>query len=393
MNSSNTSSVFSRDRLTWLAYIMLGYLGFSQSILGPLMPSLRNELGLSYTQGGFLSAAIAFGLVLSGLLGGLLAKRLSRNTLFWGGSSGLALSILLLSFSYQFGMVLIAVLCMGLGGSLTQVMIQAILSDHHQEKRAIALTEANVGASLSGTITPLAIGLMQSNGISWRFISVFAIAYVILLALIFHQEHIPDSSEQPRNSETMNNGNLPTAFWIFWLVLFFMVATEMTLAIWTTDFLATVLKLSRSYAVLAFSTFPTAMLVGRLAGSWLTRRYASVTLLFAGLALALVGFSLFWLSRITIINILGLFLTGLGVANQYPLTLSIAVGTAQDKSNLASARISLAVGAALLIAPSFLGMMADRLGLQLAFGMVLVLLSATIGAIFTGTKLVKGSLS
>jgi hypothetical protein len=45
---------FVRNRLTWLAYAMLAYIGFTQSMLGPLMPFLRAELSLNYTLGGLL---------------------------------------------------------------------------------------------------------------------------------------------------------------------------------------------------------------------------------------------------------------------------------------------------------------------------------------------------
>ena len=60
----------------------------------------------------------------------------------------------------------------------------------------------------------------------------------------------------------------------------------------------------------------------------------------------------------------------------YPLTLSLAVGLAPGQSNLASARVSLGVGTALLTAPLLLGWLADRIGLESAYGMVIVLMVA-----------------
>lgn len=54
----------------WLAYI-----GFTQSMLGPLMLFLRGELSLNYTLGGLLPAALAVGPVLSGLLSDRIAHR------------------------------------------------------------------------------------------------------------------------------------------------------------------------------------------------------------------------------------------------------------------------------------------------------------------------------
>jgi predicted MFS family arabinose efflux permease len=364
---------FVRDRLTWLAYAMLAYIGFSQSILGPLMPFLRTELHLNYTLGGLLPATLATGLILSGLISDGLARRWSRRTVFWLGSLGLATGVILLALSHRFESALVAVLAMGTCSSLTQVMIQAILSDRHAERRSIALTEANVAASLSTTVTPVVIGSLQSTGLGWRNVPVLVILFLALLALTFYRQAIPDRPPE-RTAAAEEKRGLPLGFWLYWIVLFFITAVEMSVVVWATDFLDSVAGLSRTDAVLGYSAFPAAMLIGRFAGSRLTRRSSSLTLLLSALAITLVGFPLFWLTRLPALNILGLFITGLGIANMYPLTLSIAIGLAQDQSNLASARISMGVGTALLTAPLLLGWLADRLSLQTAYGMVVVLM-------------------
>jgi predicted MFS family arabinose efflux permease len=356
---------------------MLAYIGFSQAILGPLMPFLRSELGLNYTQGGFFSAAIACGLIFTGLFAGGLTRRIHRHILFWGGGTLLAIGITSLSASHRFELALLAVVGMGIGGSMAQVMIQAILSDQHGEQRAIALTEANVAASLSGTMTPLVISGLQRAGMGWRAISIITIVVLALLALTFRRTSIPNSTS-PAPTTSANTGSLPMAFWLYWIVLFFMVATEMSLAVWSTDFFISVVGLARTDAVLAFGVFPAAMLTGRFAGSRLTRSWPALTLLFSALGLTLIGLPLFWLARIPALNILGLFITGLGIANQYPLTMSMAVGVAKEKTNQASARVTLAVGIALLTAPLTLGKLADGIGLQKAFGMVIVLMVTAI---------------
>lgn len=366
---------FIRDRLTWLAYAMLAYLAFSQSILGPLMPFLRSELRLNFTFGGLLPATLATGLILSGLIGDRLARRGSRHLIFWSGAIALAASVSLLGLSQRFELALLAVLGMGFGSSLTQVMLQAILADHHGARRAIAFTESNVAASLSTTLTPLVIGSLQVTGIGWRTVPVPVIILLGLLTLTFYRQSIPEAN--PASNRTVEEkGRLPISFWLFWIVIFFVVAAEMSVAVWATDFLNSVAGLNPKDAVLGFSAFPAAMLIGRIAGSRLTRRWPSLSLLLIALAITLVGFPLFWLAPLPALNILGLFITGLGIANLYPLTLSIAIGLAADQSNKASARVSLGVGAALLAAPLLLGWLADRLSLQHAYGLVIVLILA-----------------
>jgi MFS family permease len=369
--NSPAAQAFQRDRLTWLAYAMLAYIGLTQSMLGPIMPFLRSELDLEYTWAGFLSAAMAVGLILSGLLGDGFARRWGRQKVFWSGGLGLAGGAVLLGLSHNFELALGASLAIGLGSSLTQVMIQALLADRHGERRAVALSEANVAASLACTFTPILVGSFQRVGLGWRVFPLLPVIFLTSIVSIFRGQQIPDSTPIQPSSDDKDR-RLPAIFWLFWLMLFCVVAVEMIFAVWATDFLANVVGLSQSDAALTFGFFPAAMLAGRIAGSRLSRRYSSDFLLGIALFVTLVGVPLFWLARQPALSLLGLFVTGLGIANLYPLTLSIVVGLAPELSNQASARASLGVGTALLGAPLFLGWLADMLGLRQAFGIGIV---------------------
>lgn len=383
-----THASIQRDHVTWLAYFMLAYIAISQSILGPLMPFLRSELTLSYTQGGLLPSAVATGLIFSGLGSDRLARRLSRRVVFWGGSLGLLLSVILLARGHTFEAIFFAALFMGFNSSLTQVMIQALLSDRHGERRSVAFTEANVAASLSTTLTPLIIGGMPLLGLDWRLIPMLPFLVLACLGIFFHRVVIPDGKMTRVESRSVP-ARLPFTFWIYWLALFLVVAIEMALAAWATDFLANVLGLGRTNAALAYGAFPAAMLTGRIIGSRLTQRWPSQVLLPTALTITLIGFPIFWLARVAPFNILGLFIAGLGIANLYPLTLSIAVGMAADQSNQASARASLAVGTALLGVPLLLGWLSDQIGIQIAFGIVVLLTMLALGMVINNRLLLK----
>jgi fucose permease len=381
-----------RNRVTWLAYLMLAYIAISQSILGPLMPFLRSELSLNYTLGGLLPAAIAIGLIFSGLTGDWLTRRLGRRFVFWSGSIGLVLGVLMFARGRTFEAIFIAALGMGFASSLTQVIIQALLSDQHGEHRAVALTEANVAASLSTTLTPLIIGGMPLLGLDWRLIPLLPFLILVLLGIFFYREPIPES-QTIQTDAASGKAPLPFSFWLYWMVLFLVVAVEMAIVVWATDFLANIAGLGRTNAALAFGAFPAAMLIGRFLGSRITQRWPSQVLLPTALAVTMIGFPIFWLARSATFNVLGLFIAGLGIANLYPLTLSIAVGVAADQSNQASARASLAVGTALLGVPLLLGWLSDQIGIQIAYGIVIVLAVLAFVVVINNRLLLKKSAS
>src|SRR5690349_1925410 len=88
------TSTFTRDRFTWLAYLMLAYYAYMQATLGTLMAFLRVELDVSYTVSGLHMSAFALGMMGAGLTSDRLAARLGRGAMFWGGGAGMAASAL-----------------------------------------------------------------------------------------------------------------------------------------------------------------------------------------------------------------------------------------------------------------------------------------------------------
>ena len=50
---------FRRDRLTWVAYVMLAWFAYLQAAPGLIIAHLRSELALSYATGGLHVAAFA----------------------------------------------------------------------------------------------------------------------------------------------------------------------------------------------------------------------------------------------------------------------------------------------------------------------------------------------
>src|SRR5262245_56667681 len=140
------ATTFVRDRATWLAYFMLGYFAYVESSLGPLMPSLREEFGISYTVASLHLSVFAAGSVLVGLIGERIAKRRGRRTIFWVAAGGYSCgAVLLVASPVEVGTIA-AALVLGVFGGFLLLTIQAHLSDLHGARRAIAIAESNVAA-------------------------------------------------------------------------------------------------------------------------------------------------------------------------------------------------------------------------------------------------------
>jgi fucose permease len=159
------------------------------------------------------------------------------------------------------------------------------------------------------------------------------------------------------------------------------VGVEFGVAFWAVDFLSGAGGLSRPAAALALSGYLGAMLVGRLVAGVVLGRAARAPalagrLLAGSYALAGAAFVVYWRVDVPAVRVAALALTGLGVANLYPLTLGRALARAPHDPERASARTALASGTAILAAPFALGALADATSLAAAQAVVPALVVA-----------------
>ena len=137
MPNAPFEQVFTRNRFTWLAYLLFAYYSYLLNGLGPLLPYLRADLHLNYAETSLHSSTFALGMLGAGILGDSVAQRFGRARTLWGAALGMALGATLLLISHTFWMSLLGVMIMGMLGSLLLMMIPATLSDHYGEQRNV----------------------------------------------------------------------------------------------------------------------------------------------------------------------------------------------------------------------------------------------------------------
>jgi MFS family permease len=375
---------FRRDELTWLAFGMLGFYNYLLSGLGPLMPSLRAELGLSYTIVSFHFSAFAVGMILAGLVGDRLVRRYGRTEVFWTGAAGLVAGAVALTLFHSPILTVGSVLLMGGVGSLVLILIPAILADRHGENRAIAIVEANILAAATGAMAGLLIGLGEQTPAGWRGALLLSLVIPLFLVIRFGRVSLP--AAQAIGARRDAGRRLPAPYWAFWLAVVLAVGTEFSLIFWGADFLV-VAGLSTSAAATMVSLFLWGMVAGRIAGRQVARWMPTERLLLLALGIAGGGFFVYWLVPAALVVVLGLFVAGVGVANLYPLIVALALGAAPGQSNEAGARLSFASGTAILAAPLLLGALADSVGIRVAYGVVPIFLLGAFVASGLGRRL------
>src|SRR5215217_1645516 len=184
---------FHRDRLTWIAYVLLAWFAYLQAAPGLVIVHLRDELDLSYSVGGLHVAAFAAGSMLAGVISARLERALGRRALFWSAAALMGAGAIGLSAGRIAEVTVGSVLLMGVGGGLLLATIQAALADHHGERRAVALAEANVAASIAYVVLIGVLSLTAAVHAGWR-VALLASLVVPALAWLSNRRVAIDAS-------------------------------------------------------------------------------------------------------------------------------------------------------------------------------------------------------
>lgn len=369
-----------RDRGTWLIYGQLSVWAYFVYGFTPVTPLLRAEQHTSRMVASLHGTAFALGGVLGGALIPLLIRRFDRQTRIWAGMAGAGVAVIGFTMARPMPATLACTAFAAFCGSIAVNTITATLASNHGKAGPAAISEANAAAAGVGIIAPLLVGAAVSLGWGWRpGVAVMLVGLVALMIISgVLRVRIP---EGPAVAAHQTPGRLP---WRFWLVFVSIVATgsvELGTNQWVSDVLVTQVGLARGTATASVAVIIGGMFVGRLVGGRLALRYPSAPVLLGGLAIAAVGFAIFWCATVVWVALAGLALLGLGGAVHFPLGMALAIEHSGGQPDLATARTAYAIGIAFGAAPFALGAIADHVGTHTAFLLVPVFLAISASVV------------
>jgi MFS family permease len=389
-------------RATWYSWLLTGFYLYSVNLQGNVVPFLQAEFALSYRAVSLHSSAIAAGIILVGLFGNRVEAWAGRRKALWLGIGGLSGGGILLCLAPAPWASLTSCFLMGALGGLVPAIVPAILADIHGDRRAEAYAGQAIVAYVFGLAAPLASGLSLWWGLGWRGAVLFGAGLGIVIALSFRRTAVGEAAAQPVDGTRAHGGfddarqgragrGLPAAYWAYWVLLIASCALEFSILFWAPSYLERIVGFAPATAATAAAGFPLGMLVGRIAFRTLVARVALRRLLIATLVLVFVGFLIYWGIDWPPAAVAGVFVIGLGVAPLYPLATDFAIGAAPKAKDLASMRLAIAFGLALLLAPIALGALADEAGLGPAHLALPVLILLAYASFFIGEALQKRS--
>ena len=149
-----------------------------------LLPLIGKELGLSYTQIGFLMSAQHLAGALSNLPGGMIVDSIGKKgylmaaSLFWVG-----FPYALMSLTNSMWMLVICLMLVGIGNNLWHPAAIPTLAHQYPQRKGLVLSFHGMGGNIGEALAPLAAGSLLA-WFSWREVVVINIVPGLVMATL-----------------------------------------------------------------------------------------------------------------------------------------------------------------------------------------------------------------
>lgn len=357
-------------RLRWAISLFFALDGFVFAGWVVRIPAIKEQIDASAGTLGMALVGVSVGSVTTMLLTGRLCRRYGNRQVTVVTAALLSLSVALPPLTrsaLQLGLVLV-LFGAAYGGlnvafnaaavDLAEAVGRPILPSFHAAFSAGGLAGAGLGGVLAPHLRPFAHLLL---------LTVIGLLVTALAGRILLRARMPATDGAPADGS--HHGPATTRRRIRLLITVYGLITlctaygEGALADWGSLHLAQDLGTGPGVAAAGYAAFALTMTLSRMSGTWLLERLGNTPVLVVGGAIAAVGMLLGALSPQTWLVFTGYALTGLGLANVFP----IAVGSAGALGGSGGVATASTLGySGILLGPPSIGFLTEAFGLPAA---------------------------
>lgn len=349
----------SETRAAYLDQSIVAYLLYG---VGAVTAFLAAALSLSDAVAGLHSSLLAVGLLGAGFAGDRLDASLGTRRAHWLAYVVLLAAAVCIISAAALPVTLAGAALVGLGTGLLLAHLNRTLTRGGGALARVRMGRAALVAMVATMSVPIVIGIGESSGLGWQM------AFVVAVALV--ATGLAVSRRRPRIAPGTGElvGRLARGFWLTWGLIVLGVSVEFSLVFWASTLVERQVGLSLDEATLVAASFYAGMATSRVALSLhLVSGRDPMVLIRLGLVVALLGSVVAWASSEVVLAGLGIYLGGVGTGFLYPLGVAVALTFVPRAQDRAAARLILASGLAILVAPFVLGVVADLAGVSIGW--------------------------
>jgi len=220
------------------------------------------EAGLTAEQLGRIGAFVFGGYVIGLLISLPLGDRLGAKPFVLIGNALVAASLVLIAMTINYTMLLAAVLLLGIGAGVIELITSPIVSVLEPDRRTNALNMLHSFYSLGSVLTVLAASVMIYLGVSWRLVVLGMAALPVCTFFGFIRTTLPALIHEDHRMQLRTL--IGVRFFLVTLVAIALCgATELGMVQWLPAYAEQGLGFSRWFGGLSLMFFSAGMFVGR----------------------------------------------------------------------------------------------------------------------------------
>jgi MFS family permease len=345
------------------AYLDQAALGYVMYLLGAVSAFLAVTLALSDAEAGLHSTAMAVGLIASGLASHRLDARFGVRAVHLGALATMAVATILIVWAPAFTVTLAGAAALGAGTGPVVSHVNVAVSAGGGSRAIVQFTRATLVSMVTSASVAVVVGIGVALTLGWQAVAIPALVLIGVAAVASRGR--PRQARQPGSTD----GRLPRTVWLPWLLTVLVVCIEFGVLFWAATMVERTTGASLADATLTISVFFGGVVLARalVSGIPVLGRTPPIRLLRVSLVLTSVGALAVWASGSYGLSVAAMLVGGLGLGVLYPVSASVTLATAPGAPALASGRVVLATGTAMLLAPFVLGVTADAVGVVTAW--------------------------
>lgn len=352
-------------------------------LLGPSLPAMVSDLGISYTQAGLFFTLLSLGTFFGASLGAAASDRVPRKALYAFCAACLAIGLSSLSFVRGYAAAALVIFLFSLTGSPIGAIGQSIMLGMRPDQRERNLSLMTSFGALGSLMAPILVSLNYSAALPWRwpFLETAALALLLLVAALtlpIPKASLPRVRVKAR-AILANRRVLATA-----VMIFFSIAIDLGFVYWLAEYFATELHVDLRLSSSVVGIYLAGIIAGRLAIPLVLKRLRPDTHLLATISLALAAIVLFILVPSTGAKAGLCALYGLGVGPVFPLLMARGSREFPEQSGAVTGVLYGGMSLGGVVFPFLVGAIAQNIGIARSYFFCAVVAAGLLAAIAPG---------
>ncbi len=340
--------------LMYTVYFAFLMSGMMNTLIGAILPFMKEEYNMSYVLSGAVISAHQVGNFLALLISGFLPYLIGRKKSTMLLSLGFVIGFLLMTLTGNPLFLLFAFLLTGIGRGTMSNIGNVVMSDI-AENKAPSLNLLHATFAIGAFLAPfLAIFSTAVFGVYWR-ISLWTVVVLEILVIFFFSRSTLSGKSIEKQKDAPTEFYKSKSYWLNTAILFFYLCSEASIMGWLVTYFTDSGILSPALAQTTSSALWIFILIGRLLCAFLSAK-GNKNLLLVGLGLFQIIFFFLMVSSTNIAFIyISVFGFGLAMSGTYPTVLAtmnpkfntstIAMGTTIATATVGAISMPIIVGA------------------------------------------------